>query len=180
MVAAFSRQSTSKIQSLSQKTDLAWSLTSVFWTSLTQQTTVSPFLRMFFGLWITCVDTRFIHSYETVKKSHRIPPKWLMKQALDHASDSTGVSHLAESFLMSKISWIIQPTLSWDIIRVSALYFSGYSSIVQDHGMNGIHVFWNCHLSWSPGTFFILSVQTNCSKPSNPVINCGVGRALIT
>jgi hypothetical protein len=42
-------------------------------------------------LWIIShMDSSFIHSYETVKESHRIQPKmvqkWLVKQALNHSS----------------------------------------------------------------------------------------------
>jgi hypothetical protein len=40
-----------------------------------------------------CIDPYFIHSYETVKKNTKDPteigPNWLLKQARDHASDST-------------------------------------------------------------------------------------------
>jgi hypothetical protein len=57
-------------------------------------------------------------------------------------------THLAESVLISKISWIISA------YRQGFCYiFGGRFSIVQDHGMTGIHVFWNCHLSWSHRTF---------------------------
>jgi hypothetical protein len=53
--------------------------------------------------------------------------------------------------------------------------------IVQGHGMNGIHVFWTCHSSLSPRMFFVFSAQMPGFKPSNPVLDCGVGRrALIT
>jgi hypothetical protein len=45
--------------------------------------------------------------------------------------------------------------------------------------MNGIHVFWNCHLSCSHKTLFVFSAQVPCSKPSDLVLNCWVGRALI-
>jgi hypothetical protein len=30
--------------------------------------------------------------------------------------------------------------------------------------MNGIHVFWNCHLSWSPRMLSVFSAQMSCSK----------------
>jgi hypothetical protein len=36
---------------------------------------VSPFLGVFFHLWIIYINPSFIHSYKMVKKSDRIPPK---------------------------------------------------------------------------------------------------------
>jgi hypothetical protein len=41
--------------------------------------------------------------------------------------------------------------------------------IIQDHGMNGI-LFWNCHFSWSPRTFFF-NGQMSCFKPSNRLLD---------
>jgi hypothetical protein len=56
-------------------------------------TNVSPFLGLFLGLWIIdeYMDPSCIHSYEAVKKILQNPaeigPKWLVKQAFDHATD---------------------------------------------------------------------------------------------
>jgi hypothetical protein len=47
---------------------------------------------------------------------------------------------------MSKMSYLIQPTIFQDIASVVSI-FSGYFSVLQDHGKNGINMLWNCHLS---------------------------------
>jgi hypothetical protein len=153
-----------------------WFCPELLWT---RGTNVSPFLGLFFGLWIIHIDLRFIHSYETNKKSYRTQPK-SAQNGLWSKHSITLLINSAERFLTSISSWIIQPTLSWDIATASAITFSVYSSIVQDHGTNGIHVFRNCHLSWSSRTFLVVGAQMSCSKPSNPVLDCGIERALIT
>jgi hypothetical protein len=75
---------------------------------------VFPFLGLFFGLWIIHMDPSCIHSYEMIKKiptgSH---PNWskMACEASTRLRFWTALrhlgTHLAESFLMSKISWII-------------------------------------------------------------------------
>jgi hypothetical protein len=54
---------------------------------------LSPFLGLFFGLWILYMDPSFNHSYETVKKIQQDPseigPELLVRQAPDLNSIET-------------------------------------------------------------------------------------------
>jgi hypothetical protein len=102
--------------------------------------------------------------------SCQIGPKWFVKQALDHASEQ---------------HWDILGTLwltAFSCLKFCSSSFSGYRQglINLFSCLVDIPHFWNCHLRWSPRTFFVCSAQMSCSKPSNPILDCGVGRALMT
>jgi hypothetical protein len=63
-----------------------------------------------------------IQSYETARESHR--STMAVKQSLDHASVRHLGTHLAGSFHIFKIFWVIQFTLSRDIATISAIFLA--------------------------------------------------------
>jgi hypothetical protein len=126
MAAPFSRQSTSKIPSLPQKTDANTLLDGFCLEHLWMcKTTVSILWAVLWSL---------DHTWITVTRQDKNP---------------TG-SHQNWSKMACEAGW---PTLSCDTVRASAIFFNGHSFIIQEHGMIGIHVSCKCHLSWSPKAF---------------------------
>jgi hypothetical protein len=93
MIAAFSRQSTSTIQSLSQKTDANTYFCVLYFFDTANHCLHSLECSLVSGthMWtqVSSVVTKRLK--EISQNLVKISPKWLMKQALGHASDSTGV-----------------------------------------------------------------------------------------
>jgi hypothetical protein len=141
---------------------------------------VSPFFGLFFGLWIIHMDPSLIHSYKT--RSCRNWSKMACEAVTwSHfwtASRHLG-THLAESFLMPKISWIIQPALSQHFSRVCAIFTADI--LRSSRIMQWMPSKFSGTATWVglPGPFLAFSAQSS-SKFSSPVLGCAVGRALIT
>ena len=78
-------------------------------------------------------------------------------------------THLAERFLISNI-WMINITHSWDISRISSLFFGWNSPVCPHHAVNSIHIFRHSDHKWPIWTVFIhyqcWNVLSSLKQPS--------------
>jgi hypothetical protein len=108
-----------------------------------------------YAIWIR-VSSILRRRFKNPTVSHWNRPK-IASEASTRSRFGTASSRLgtnwADSFLVSKLSWIIYPTPCRDTYRQGlCCLLREYFSIVHDHGMNGVSVFWNRRVSWSHRT----------------------------